>query len=108
MGLETSASLNEWVNAREPNLSLTGVEPKEGIIVPLAATKGDDEEPRRSTGEAGKTDTSAPVSTKKVVPETSSRTKSDPWEGLLIEEMVPGVIDPRRARFPKMREAELS
>ena len=86
-------------------MSLTRVDPKEGITVPLAATKGDDEEPWWSTGEAGKTDTSAPVSTKKAEPEISSRTKSDPWEVLLTEEMVPGVIDPRRARFPKMREA---
>ena len=64
MGWETSASRKEWVNAKEPNLRLTDVEPKEGMTVPLAATNGAEVLLRPEEVLTGNTETSAPLSTK--------------------------------------------
>ena len=48
------------------------MEPNVSIDDPLAATKGADRGARRSMGDAGKTETSPPVPTKKSLPEDRS------------------------------------
>ena len=72
IGRATSASLKECVSDTAPNLSLTGAEPNEGITEPFAAMSGEEESVFWSATEAGKTEKSAPVSTKKEDPDTSS------------------------------------
>ena len=84
--------------------------PKVRIEVPLAATRRPElADGGLSTRETGKTDTSAPLSTRKSLPEALSRRDMAPpeWEMEEIEgeEDVPGAIAARRDRFP---EAALS
>ena len=52
--------------------------PKDLMVEPLAATRLEEGGTFFSSGEAGKTDKSAPVSTKKARPESLSHTDNDP------------------------------
>ena len=76
IGLETSARRNGCVTVKPENLSWMGAVPNVEIEEPLAATRpclsGED----RSS--AGKTEMSAPVSTKKALLDSSSHTESVP------------------------------
>ena len=80
--------------------------PKVFIDEPFAAlrtpARGDD----REAWEAGKTETSAPVSMRKGLRRCRQKRESEPTEegALLTEERVPeekGATDPRLCRFPK-------
>ena len=81
------------------------LEPKVSIDDPLAATREAERGARRSAEEAGKTETSAPVSTKKCLLEDKSFKDRDVGEDAEVRwliEVLPGVIDPRRERFPNV------
>ena len=64
IGLVTSATMNSCTNDLFPSLRLTFLLPYVLMPVPLAAANGVCAGLRRSSGEAGKTDMSAPVSAK--------------------------------------------
>ena len=90
-------------------------EPNVRIADPLAATRVPGPaagRPGKPTKEKGKTETSAPLSTRKVRPDTSSLMEMAPCPRLMaeIEEelVVPGANAARRWRFPTKREEELS
>ena len=76
---------------------------------PLAATKVPEGAVDGAKGEImdfGKTETSAPLSTRKCRPESSSRRDMTPRPALMAEivgeeEVVPGAIAARRERFPE-------
>ena len=85
--------------------SLMDRDPKALMLDPLAATKFEEDGAFLSLEEAGNTERSAPVSTKKERPEILSNTDKDPTLES-IEEMiggwvVPGASSSRRERFPE-------
>ena len=90
----------------EENFSLMVRVPKDLMVEPLAATRLEEEGAFISSAEAGNTDKSAPVSTRKARPESLSSTDNDPtlepmsMEEIWGDEEVPGASSSRRGRFP--------
>ena len=65
MGLETSAKVKECDGRKTPKLRCKAHVPKVFIVVPLAALRTPEEHCDKVAGEAGYTETSAPVSMRK-------------------------------------------
>ena len=88
--------------------------PKALIEEPLAARNVAEGRLRRCEGDAGKTETSAPLSTRKARRWRRQKTEREPWPGDAegreeIADAVPGVfIDPRLLRFPRPRPRTLT
>ena len=107
MGFDTSAKVNTWEERKAPKSKKRVHVPNVLIRDPLAARREPDAGRAQVAGEAGYTETSAPVSTRKGRLSRRQKRERDPEEvvEVLTEERMPeengGVIDPRRGRFPR-------
>ena len=89
----------------EEKLSLMVRVPKDLMVEPFAATRLEDVGAFLSTEEAGNTERSAPVSTRKARPESLSSTDKEPTLESIEEicgEWLPGASSSRRERFPEI------
>ena len=116
MGRGTSANKKLWLTCSVRKRRESVREPNVRIADPLAATRVPGPvagRPGKPTKEKGKTETSAPLSMRKVRPDMSSLMEIAPWPRLMAEIegeelVVPGANAARRWRFPKMGAKELS
>ena len=110
IGRGTSARRNGWTALSLLKRSDRRRDPYVAMAEPLAATKVPEGAEAGAAGESmdfGKTETSAPLSTRKCRPEMSSRRDMAPRPALMAEivgeeEVVPEANAARRERFPAM------